>query len=139
MRSRFWLALAFGLCNVAPFAQSAELVYQPVNPNFGGSPFNGPALLANAQAQNPFKDPDRRRNDDPQAQFVRALQSRLLSALADQVTEALFGDDPQDSGTVVFGDQTINFNRGLEAITVEIVDGGSGTSTVIEVPTLQIN
>jgi len=42
--------------------QATELVYTPVNPNFGGNPLNGPTLLNEAQAQNDYKDPDLKRS-----------------------------------------------------------------------------
>ncbi|WP_238995824.1 curli assembly protein CsgF, partial [Sphingomonas solaris] len=35
----------------------AEIVYQPVNPSFGGNPFNSSHLLGIANAQNDYKDP----------------------------------------------------------------------------------
>ena len=132
------LLLALSTLATAPI-QAAELVYRPVNPAFGGRPLNGAFLLNSAQAQNKHKDPDSRRNDDPAQQFARALQSRLLSAVANQVVEALFGDNPQDDGEIVFGDQTIRFTRGLDTITVEIADAGSGSTTVIEVPIVQLD
>ena len=132
------LLLALSTLATAPI-QAAELVYRPVNPAFGGRPLNGAFLLNSAQAQNKYKDPDSRRNDDPVQQFARALQSRLLSAVANQVVEALFGDNPQDDGEIVFGDQTIRFTRGLDTITVEIADAGSGSTTVIEVPIVQLD
>ncbi|MFO1351166.1 MAG: curli assembly protein CsgF [Gammaproteobacteria bacterium] len=118
---------------------AAELTYKPINPGFGGNPFNSQYLLGTAENQNRFKDPNRRLDDDPAAQFVRALQGRLLSALANQIVDALFGDNPQDSGQVVFGNQTITFNRGLDSITIEILDTNTGSTTVIEVPTLASN
>ena len=68
--------------------------------------------------------------------FVRQLEGRLLSALSAEVTQAIFGDDPQDSGTVEFGDTTITFDRTPEAITLDIIDALDGTSTTITVPQL---
>ncbi len=125
---------------MAASATASELVYKPVNPAFGGRPLNGSFLLGTAQAQNDHKDPERRRrDDDPAAQFLRALESRLLSGLANQVTEAIFGEDAADSGTIVFDQQTITFQRGLEAISIEIVDASTGNTTVIELPTLQLD
>ena len=69
--------------------------------------------------------------------FVSQLQGRLLSALASQVTEAIFGDDPQQSGTVQFGDTTVTFNRSLDSITLTI-DDTSGSTTIV-VPLLVVN
>jgi len=36
------MALYFGLALVAAPASAGTLLYQPVNPNFGGNPLNGP-------------------------------------------------------------------------------------------------
>ncbi|MEH6696817.1 MAG: curli assembly protein CsgF [Hyphomonas sp.] len=117
-------------------AQAQELVYTPVNPSFGGNPFNSAHLLAVANAQDKTEAPSSGNSaSNPQADlFVRQLQSRLLSGLASQVAEAIFGDDPQDYGRVVFGDQTIEFTRGLDSITLNILDATTGTTTEIVVP-----
>lgn len=37
-------------------AQAQDIVYEPVNPSFGGNPFNSAHLLGIANAQNDFKD-----------------------------------------------------------------------------------
>jgi curli production assembly/transport component CsgF len=60
---------------------------------------------------------------------VRSLPSRLYSSLASQVQEAIFGDDPQESGTFTVGDQQVSFVRGLEVITLEITDLSNGSTT----------
>lgn len=127
-----------------------ELTFQFINPSFGGSAGNSGHLLslANTQRTATANDPDR--NDgilgangdaadggDTRADlFVRQLEGRLLSALSAEVTQAIFGDDPQDSGTVEFGDTTITFDRTPEAITLDIIDALDGTSTTITVPQL---
>jgi curli production assembly/transport component CsgF len=67
---------------------------------------------------------------------VRQLEGRLLSALSAEVTQAIFGDDPQQSGTVEFGDTTITFDRTAGAITLNIIDALDGTTTTITVPQL---
>jgi len=117
-------------------AQAQELVYTPVNPSFGGNPFNSAHLLAVANAQDKTEAPSSGDNaSNPQADlFIRQLQSRLLSGLASQVANAIFGDDPQDYGRIVFGDQTIEFTRGLDSITLNIFDATTGTTTEIVVP-----
>ena len=68
--------------------------------------------------------------------FVRQLQGRLLSALAAQVTDAIFGTEPQESGTVTFGTTTVTFERTLDSISLLIVDNLDGTVTEIVVPQL---
>ena len=37
---------------LAQQASASELVYQPINPAFGGNPFNGPFLIETATLQN---------------------------------------------------------------------------------------
>jgi curli production assembly/transport component CsgF len=90
-------------------ASASELTYQPINPSFGGNPFNSAHLLALAEAQNKYIDEPRfsagMTGLSQSELFVRQLQSRLLSGLASQVSDAIFGDAAQDSGEIVFGDQ----------------------------------
>jgi curli production assembly/transport component CsgF len=117
-------------------ASSADLIFKPVNPSFGGNPFNDGHLLATANVQNGYIA--KREERDLSEQFVRSLQSRLFSGLASQVQEAIFGDDPQESGTFTVGDQQVSFVRGLEVISLEISNLADGSTTVIEVPVLNV-
>lgn len=68
--------------------------------------------------------------------FVRQLEGRLLSALAGQVTEAIFGSNPSDQGTVTFGTTEVTFERTVDSISLTIVDSLDGTVTEIVVPQL---
>ena len=116
-------------------ASADQLVYTPINPSFGGSPFNSSHLLAEANAQNQYKTTGSGAAGLTQGQiFAQQLQARLLSALAGQVTDAIFGPNPQDHGTITFGEQTIEFVRSADGVTLTITDG-NGTQTVITVPT----
>ena len=120
-------------------AFSSELTYQPVNPSFGGNPFNSSHLLGIANAQNKHTGGSSGRSRSGVSNsdlFVRQLQSRLLSSLATQVTDAIFGENPQDSGTIVFGEQTITFERGIDAVRLTVFDASTGATTEIEIPSL---
>ena len=122
------------VCGVSSAASAQDLVYQPVNPSFGGNPFNSAHLLAIANAQNDFERPvEEATSQDELDRFVRSLQSRLLSSLSTQVANAIFGEDAQDEGRVVFGDQTIEFVRTLDGIQLTITEA-DGSTTVITVP-----
>lgn len=131
-------ALAVAAMGWISFAASAqELVYTPVNPSFGGDSFNSSHLLGIANAQNDYKDPDSDTTGDTQIdQFLRQLQSRLLSSLAAEVNDAIFGENPQDSGTITFGDQTITFVRLLDSVALTITDTSTGAVTEISIPLL---
>ena len=140
--SRSWRCAAFvgGVLlasGIAPSAASAsDLVYSPTNPSFGGNPFNSAHLLGVANAQNKYKDPSAIDNSDPAAQFLRTLQSRLLSAVASQITDLIFGENAQDAGIIRFGDQEITFVRGIDSVTLTITNFVTGSVTQIVVPLL---
>lgn len=141
--SKYWrvhsiaaLAVVVLTTHSATGLHASDLVYTPVNPNFGGNPFNDGILLGTANAQNKFEAPQEER--DPTERFVQSLQSRLFSGLARQVEEAIFGENPQDSGTFTVGDQQVSFDRGLEVITLEISNLGDGSTTVVEVPVIEV-
>lgn len=144
MRVRDWQqGISVGLGGMALVVAgpilASELIYRPVNPNFGGSPFNADILLGTADRQNGFRDDEvARPGDDISDRFIRSLQSRLLSGLAREVTDSIFGEQPLDEGSFTVGDQTVSFVRGLETIQVEIINEADGTSTLIEVPLVEI-
>lgn len=129
----------------ATTAHAGDLVYKPINPSFGGNPFNSAHLIGIANAQNGYSPPSR---PSPLAttpgsshadRFIRQLEGRLLSGLATEVTNAIFGNDPQERGKVVFGEQSITFERTLDSIDLVILDSATGASTEISVPLLQVN
>lgn len=134
------LASAFALAGTTQVS-AQQMVYTPINPTFGGSPFNSAHLLGVAGAQNGFKDPliaaNAFKKPTQSEIFAQQLQSILLSRLAQQVSEAIFGPNPQQNGTVVFGTQTITFTRTLESVLLTISDSATGQTTNITVPTLQ--
>lgn len=151
MAGRTTLVLVAALSLAAGRVASQDLVYQPVNPSFGGSPLNSGHLLSIASAQRNATAWD---YEEPQSSssfssastglsqaelFARQLQSRLLSSLSSEVVEAIFGDDPQESGKVVFGTTEITFDRGIDSIDLTLTDTVDGTVTEISVPQLVVN
>jgi curli production assembly/transport component CsgF len=135
-RAIIWPALYVAAIYCIQPALASELVYAPTNPSFGGNPFNSSHLLGIASAQNKYKDPATTSSSDPAAQFVRTLQSRLLSALATQITDLIFGENAQDSGLIRFGDQEVSFVRGIDSVQLTISNLADGSVTDIIVPLL---
>ncbi len=140
--SRERCAVSVVLTAIATFGLSGaavaqDIVYTPVNPSFGGNPFNSAHLLGVASAQNKYKDPNATTSTDPAQQFLRTLQSRLLSSLATQITDIIFGENAQDSGLIQFGDQEISFVRGIDSVTLTITNNADGSVTEIVIPLLQ--
>ena len=115
-------------------AAAQDLTYEPVNPSFGGNPFNSAHLLGIANAQNDYRDPRAASNSSQSDIYARQLQSRLLSALSSQIVDAIFGGNPQERGTITFGGQTIVFVRGIEAVTLTITNNETGEVTGIVIP-----
>lgn len=116
-------------------AIAQDITYQPTDPTFGGNPFNSAHLLGIANAQNTYRDPNSTSSSSQADIFARQLQSRLLSALSSQIVDAIFGENPQQSGTISFGGQTITFERGLTEVTLNITNDETGEVTTIVVPT----
>lgn len=118
-------------------AAAQDLSYQPINPSFGGNPFNSSHLLGIANAQNDYRDPaSTSSSTSSQADiFRRQLESRLLSSLSSQIVNAIFGENPQEQGTITFGGQTIEFFRSLDEVTLNIRNDETGEVTTIVIPT----
>ena len=114
-------------------ANAQQLVYTPINPAFGGNPFNSTQLEADAAAQNQYKSTGAAQNLTQSQLFAQQLQSELLAGLANQVAQAIFGPNSQPSGTFSFGGETVSFVRSLGEITVTITDT-AGAKTVITLP-----
>ena len=133
--NRAAIAAAIFMASSGP-ALAQDFTYEPVSPTFGGNPFNSAHILGIAGAQNDYKDPKAVAASNSQADiFARQLQSRLLSALSSQIVNAIFGENPQERGTIRFGGQTISFVRGLEEVTLTITNDETGEVTTIVVPT----
>lgn len=121
------------LCFAAPIA-AQDVVYRPISPTFGGNPFNSNHVLGVANANNNTRDPRATSTNSQADIFARQLQSRLLSALSSQIVDAIFGDNPQEQGTISFGGQTIEFFRSLDEVTLIIRNDDTGEETRIVVP-----
>ncbi len=121
MPKHLYLALALAF----PAATAAgELVYQPVNPSFGGSPLNGPNLLNSANSQNKLTtDPNAQSLFGRTAQsqldlFNQRLQSLILDRIATSLTSSLF--DPLSGALKPGRVETSSF-------LIDIVDQNNGT------------
>lgn len=119
-------------------AGATELVYVPVNPNFGGSPSNGPGLLAAASATNKHGQQglgSSPLNQTPLEQFNQTLERTVLSQLAAAATSKLMGPD----GKLVPGTfSTENFvitvtDLGGGVLRVTTTDKTTGAVTTFEV------
>jgi curli production assembly/transport component CsgF len=123
---------------------ASELVYTPVNPNFGGSPLNGSWLLNQANAQNSFEDPDAidfsLEEESTVESFQNTLNRLILSQLSGLIVQEVFADVQSDGlsdGINTFS--TDGFSITIDATSgntlgVDIVDDISGDSASLEIP-----
>jgi curli production assembly/transport component CsgF len=114
-------------------APASELVYAPVNPNFGGNPLNGSYLLNNAEAQNKYKDSSARSRSafkTPTAldRFVSSLESRLLSELLNDISAGNTGSLHTDLFDIL-----ITQDPDSGELLIQITDNQTGEITEITV------
>jgi curli production assembly/transport component CsgF len=138
MFHRLFLSLACGLALWGAGAGASELVYVPVNPNFGGSPSNGPGLLASASATSKHQTDlggASSLNQTPLEQFNQTLERMMLSQLASAATSKLMGQDgkllPGTFSTENFIITVTDLGGGLLRVTT--TDKSSGAVTSFEV------
>jgi curli production assembly/transport component CsgF len=116
---------------------SADLLYKPINPSFGGDSFNSNHLQGLAASQNQFKESSSSSSTQTTSErFLSMLESRLYSSLASQVADAIFGENAQPNGTIVFDDQQISFVNDGTSIHLTVTDFSTGQVTNIVIPTL---
>ena len=122
---------SIGLMTIAVTqAQAGNLIYQPINPSFGGDPFVGSYLLGKAQAQDTTTDPNTRsvQSLSSTERLLQKLESRLISQLISDVSrgEVDEGSFDSDEFGVVVSDSS-------GQLVVRVVDKITGDVTEISV------
>ena len=115
---------------------SQQLVYKPVNPNFGGDTFNYQFLLSSAEAQNTFTDPDA---DDTEEQsdlesFTENLNSQLLSLVSRSLFADQFSDGELTEGIYTFGSLSVEIYNSSDGLVISILDIDTGDQTQVIIP-----
>lgn len=119
---------------------AGELVYRPVSPGFGGSPFNTDYVFGTAERakSDPNGDDDRNRFGTTRRSnlenFTQTLQARLLGQISDDIVTAIFGENAREEGRFTVADTVVEFKRLGGMINLVITDTVTGESTTIDVP-----
>lgn len=125
---------------------ASQIVYQPINPNFGGNPLNSSLLLQQASINNHFLTNPSASNpltSNTSANFSKQVRESLLSALESQAAQiavnSILGTNgqSQNQGTVNIAGTVIQFQRSNGQININITDGTNGGTTQISVPVPQ--
>ena len=124
---------------------ATELVYEPLNPSFGGNPLNGSFLLSNANAQNSHSAPLNEREYDERLQD--SLERAYINRIVREITDIAFGEqqvdengNPVDSifdqdSLFVSGDFQVELiTSNPDSIVVNITNLLTGEITVVEIP-----
>lgn len=146
-KSRYsFLQATFVAASMVAFssAVASELVYQPQNPSFGGSPLNAPGLLNSALATNKHKPPDIDSDrygfeeKTPLDQLNETIERLVVHQMA---TAAGLNILDRDGNFVPGSLETQNFiitvtDTGGGQLTVSTYDKASGGTTTVEVNNL---
>ena len=123
--------------------QAGELVYEPVNPAFGGKSLNGAWLLNNAQLQDDTTDPDdeidaveRTALDRFNDTMERLILSRLAAAVIDEFTTTVELSDGStltllSAGSYTIGDFQVDIVVVDDLTTITTTDITTGQTTEI--------
>ena len=131
--SKLTISIIVFLITATCFSQ--QLVYKPVNPNFGGDPFNYQMLLSSADSQNTFQDPALREDDQSELDaFQESLNRQLLDQISSQLLIEQFGDDVLTPGTSNFGTLELEVYESSDGLVINILDTSNGDQTQIVVP-----
>ena len=115
-------------------ASASYLVWTPIFPSFGGSPFNGPWLINQAEAQKPEKVQKYWWQRDPIETFEQDLTRQMLSRLARKIIDNAFGEEAMEPGHYEIGNYVIDVTTDAAGISVNIVDPVTGNSTTVTIP-----
>lgn len=133
---RITLTIIYGaaalLYATAPSVSAGDLIYRPVNPSFGGNPFNNTHLQTLATTQRQYAAPQQ--EFDSVANFERTITNSILGRVANQISDSIFGENAQDSGNFSVGSTQIEFVRQGDTVNVDILDSATGGATSIALP-----
>lgn len=109
-------------------AAATQLVYEPINPSFGGNAMNGSFLLQKAQSQNDHAPAASQRS------FVQRFQEQLERNIINSLTRRIADGDLVE-GTYDTGEYTVEVTGQADgSVLVYITNNETGEVTVITMP-----
>lgn len=136
MKKILFIALLFFIFGQSE-VWSQDFVYTPTNPAFGGNPYNSSWLLAQASAQNDYKeltDPFGLLDADPLSGFQDDLNKQVLNEISRQLYFNQFGEEGLSEGFYEFGSYEIDVSTTAEGMQIRIIDIMTGSETTVVVP-----
>jgi curli production assembly/transport component CsgF len=122
--------MLLALLTASPLSWGGNMVFQFVNPNFGGNPNNGSFLLNEAQAQNSYKDPDSydfgSSGTSALDNFTSSIQSQLLGSLMGNINQG-------KPGRLVTQDFIVDIQNTDGQLVMNVTDRQTGKVSTIQV------
>lgn len=122
--------MLLALLTASPLSWGGSMVFQFVNPNFGGNPNNGSFLLNEAQAQNSYKDPDSydfgTSGTSALDNFTASIQSQLLGTLMGNINQG-------KPGRLVTQDFIVDIQNTDGQLVMNVTDRQTGKVSTIQV------
>ena len=135
-----WTTWVTFLCGTlaAGTASAQALKYTPINPHFGGSPFNGADLMASAQAQRQYNTPSTSGSSALQS-FASNLDARISAGLSQYISNQLFSASASGggSGSVMVGSMKVDYTRTdgtSKTVSVTMTDTKTGETQTVSYP-----
>ena len=124
-----------------------ELVYQFKSPAFNGNGYSSHVLTIENLTHQRKKDIESKRESDLREaereakntnvnKFLANLESRIYAELSKQISDKLFGENPQSSGTIDLLGNMVSYEMTDDMVTLTVVQT-DGSTTVVEIPVAQ--
>jgi len=136
-----WMTL---IILVSP-SSASELKHSFKSPAFNGQGFSSHVLTIEnltfqrkkdieAKKESEAREAEREAENTNINKFLRNFESRVYAELSKQLSEKLFGENPQSSGTITILGNTIQYETIGDMIRMTVTDA-NGTVTTVEIPT----
>ena len=127
---------------------NAEQVFQFKSPSFSGIGYSSHVQTIEntettrkqaleSQRLQAAKDAAALANNTNLSKFLNNFESRVYAQLSTQLVNNLFGENPQNSGTVTIEGNTIQYTKTVDMINLTVT-GADGTQTQIQIPIGQL-
>ncbi|MEM9103799.1 MAG: curli assembly protein CsgF [Pseudomonadota bacterium] len=124
---------------VSHITSASEIIYEPLNPTFGGNPLNGSFLLGKAQSQNDHQEDSI--TTSALERFNETLERNILNGLAREFTNLAFGEEGFAGQDLIEGAQYRYgafvlqvLSLSSDTMQIKITNTDTGDETTIEIP-----
>lgn len=138
----FVFGLIIGFLFGISVAYGSELKHSYKSPAFNGQGFSSHVLTIEnltfqrqkdieAKIESEREEAERAAKNTNVNKFLANLESRIYAELSKQISEKLFGEDPQTSGTLELLGNTIEYNMTDDNVTLVVTQSDGSTTTVV--------